>query len=436
MIHDWRSSPLAILLLVVCPVVGADELPEGFTSLFNGTDLAGWHGEATMDPVALAAMDPGERAKKLAEWDADAREHWSVEDGELVNDGHGVFLTTDKPYGDIELVLEYKTVPRADSGVYLRGTPQVQIWDYTEPEKFKLGADQGSGALWNNTEGARGKYPFVLADRPFGEWNKLRIRQVGARTSVWLNDQLVVDNATMENYWDRAAPLVRSAPIQLQTHGGEIRWRNLGVREIAATEANELLSGYQSQAFEPLFNGTDLTGWHGATDSYEVVDGAIRCKDGHGGLLLAKPQLKNFVARVEFRLPPGGNNGLAIRSPGTGDTAYEGMCELQVLDTDHPKYASIDARQAHGSAYGIAAARQGYLRPTGEWNFQEVTVNGSRIKVELNGSVILDTDLAEAKEFMADSPHPGINRTSGYFGFAGHSDPVEFRNVSIKRLAE
>jgi Domain of Unknown Function (DUF1080) len=138
---------------------------------------------------------------------------------------------------------------------------------------------------------------------------------------------------------------------------------------------------------------------------------------------------------VEFKLPPGGNNGLAIRYPGHGDTAYQGMCELQVLDDGDKRYEGrIDPRQAHGSAYGMVPAKRGYLRPVGQWNFEEVTVRGSKIKVELNGTVILDTDLADVKEFMANSPHPGKDRTSGYFGFAGHSDPVEFRNVSIKSL--
>ena len=111
------------------------------------------------------------------------------------------------------------------------------------------------------------------------------------------------------------------------------------------------------------------------------------------------------------------------------------MCELQVLDSEHPKYATLDARQYHGSAYGMVPAKRGYLRPTGEWNFQEVTVTGSRIKVELNGNVILDADLSQVKEYMHNSPHPGKDRIQGHFGFAGHSDPVEFRNVRIKRLS-
>ncbi len=140
------------------------------------------------------------------------------------------------------------------------------------------------------------------------------------------------------------------------------------------------------------------------------------------------------MARVEFKLPPGGNNGLAIRYPGHGDTAYVGMCELQILDDGARQYARLDPRQAHGSAYGMVPAHKGYLRPVGQWNFEEVTVKGSKIKVELNGTVILDADLSQVKEFMANSPHPGKDRSSGYFGLAGHSDPVEFRNLSVKVL--
>lgn len=140
------------------------------------------------------------------------------------------------------------------------------------------------------------------------------------------------------------------------------------------------------------------------------------------------------MARVEFRLPPGGNNGLAIRYPGEGDGAYTGMCELQVLDTEDKKYGTIDPRQAHGSAYGMIPAHRGYLRPVGQWNYQQVTIQGSTVKVELNGVTILNGDLSKVTELMANTPHPGKDRKSGFFGFAGHSDPVEFKNISIKRL--
>jgi hypothetical protein len=240
----------------------------------------------------------------------------------------------------------------------------------------------------------------------------------------------------MENFWDYNKPLFRTGPIQLQTHGGEIRWRNINLREVPTDEANRLLRGTDGPGFHSVFNGKDFEGWAGPIDNYEVKDGAILCKPGKGGTIYTKEIYTDFVARVEIKLPPGGNNGLAIRYPGQGDTAYQGMCEIQVLDDNYEKATGqkIDPRQAHGSAYGMVAAARGYQRPIGEWNYEEVTIKGSTIKVELNGTVILDTDLSKVTEYMANSKHPGKDRASGHFGFAGHNDPVMFRNISIKPL--
>jgi hypothetical protein len=402
--------------------------------LFNGTDFSGWHGLATMDPQKFAELSSDGKSKALAEGLEDLKKHWRVEDGVIVNDGQGAYLTTDKDYGDIELKVDFKIGPKGDSGVYLRGTPQVQIWDFSEPSYARMGADKGSGGLWNNSAGAPGKDPLTRADSPIGQWNTFRIIQIGARTTIYLNNKLVVDHAVMENYWTRSRPLAARGPIQLQTHDHEIRWRNIGVREIPPDEANAILAEHGSKGFRSIFNGHNLAAFAGPIANYEVKDGVLRCKKDKGGTIYYNEEFSDFIARLEFRLPPGGNNGLAIRYPGKGDTAYEGMCELQILDDGDERYKSLDQRQAHGSAYGMVAAERGYLRPVGEWNFQEVTVKGSKIKVELNGTVILDTDLAKVKEFLGNSAHPGKDRTSGYFGFAGHSDPVEFRNISIKTL--
>jgi hypothetical protein len=408
--------------------------PKGFAALFNGKDLTGWWG-FNSDPRKYWALSEEERTKKREASLADLRKHWTVENAELVNDGNGDYATTEKDYGDIEFLIDYKTVAAADSGIYLRATPQVQIWDYTkEGGKWNLGADKGSGGLWNNSPGAPGKDPRVLADKPFGEWNSFRILQTGERTTVYLNEKLVVDHARMENYWSRTNALFPKGPIQLQTHGGEIRWRNIFLREIPGTEANQILAQHGEEGFKSVFNGKDFEGWGGPVENYEVKEGAIVCKKGKGGTIYAKDDLSDFVARLEFKVPPGGNNGLAIRYPGEGDTAYVGMCELQVLDDTAANYKKLDPRQYHGSAYGMVASQRGYQRPVGEWNFQEVTVQGSKIKVELNGTVILNTDLSKVTDYMANHEHPGKDRKSGYFGFAGHNDPVEFRNVRIKRL--
>jgi hypothetical protein len=415
--------------------------PAGFTALFNGSDLSGWWGEKTTDARSYMAMEEEAFAKKKAASLKDIQAHWRAENGELINDGKGLYLTTDKYYGDFEFLVDYNTVAKADSGVYLRGVPQVQIWDYTkEGGKWNIGADKGSGGLWNNRKGMAGKDPLVLADKPFGEWNRLRVIMVGERVSIWLNGKLVVDHARLDNYYNRKIPVPRTGPIQLQTHGGAIRWRNVFVREIPATEANQILANdgpekAAPEGFTSLFNGKDFSGWQGPTQNYQVVDGSIMCQAGKGGTIYTDAVYADFQVRFEFKLPPGGNNGLAIRYPGHGDTAYVGMCELQVLDNTAPKYAKLDKRQYHGSAYGQAAAHLGYLRPVGEWNYQEVTVAGSHIKVELNGTVITDADLSEIKEFMYDAAKfKGRTNTEGHFGFAGHSDPVRFRNISIKKL--
>lgn len=441
----------SVLAVLLCCCAGppafarqAAAPPEGFTALFDGESLDGWWGATTEDPRAYFALSPADFEKKKQRSLDDIHAHWSVENGELVNDGHGLYLTTDKNYGDFELLLDYRTVALADSGIYLRGIPQVQIWDYTEAGgKWNIGADKGSGGLWNNSAGAPGKDPLALADEPFGEWNHFRVVMVGEHVTVWLNDVLVVDHARMENYFDRARAIPAKGPIQLQTHGGEIRWRNVYLREIRADEANEILrhrgltEREDAPKFETLFNGRDLSGWTGETDSYEVKDGAIQCKPGHGGDLYTEGVYDDFEVELEIKLPPGGNNGLAIRYPGQGDTAYTGMCELQVLDNTADKFKNLDPRQYHGSVYGQIAAQRGYLREPNTWNYQRVRVEGSRITVELNGTCILDGDVKKVEELMyPPEKFKGRFRTSGHFGFAGHSDPVQFRDVRIRRLPD
>tara|TARA_B100000809_G_C15096930_1_gene515369 strand:+ start:344 stop:1681 length:1338 start_codon:yes stop_codon:yes gene_type:complete len=409
--------------------------PEGFTALFNEKNLSGWWGLKTEDPVKWKALSADKLAEKKAASLKDIAQHWSVDGEELVNDGHGLYLSTQKDYGDFEFLVDYKTVPKADSGIYLRGIPQVQIWDSTEEAKFNIGANKGSGGLWNNSKGAPGKDPLVLADKPFGQWNSFRIIMVGERVSVWLNGKLLVDHARMENYFNRKGQIPRTGPIQLQTHGGEIRWRNVFIREIGTNEGNEILASKGGNDFKSAFNGKNFEGWAGPTNNYSVDHGSIQCLKGKGGTIYVNDELGDFSARMEFKLPPGGNNGLAIRYPGSGDTAYVGMCELQVLDDSAKKYAKLHPAQYHGSAYGMAPAARGYQRPVGEWNFQEVTVDGSRIKVELNGTLILNADLANVEKPMYDlGKFKGRLRKSGYFGFAGHGDAVSFRNISIRNI--
>ena len=423
---------LTTLLAVAASALFADSPPAGFTPLFNGKDLAGWHG---YNPHSVGKQTGEKKEAALKKMRDEFPQHWSVKDGELVNPGTGAYATTDKDYGDIELVLEYNMAPKGDSGVYLRACPQVQIWDPTDEKAFKHNAQLGSGALWNNSPGKPGKDPLVLADKPAGEWNTMRILMVGSRVSVWLNGKQTVDHAILENYYDRKSAIPAKGPICLQTHGAQIKWRNIAIREIGGAEANQILASHGKTGFKSIFDGKDLSDWRGALDEYEIIDGAIFCKPKKGGNLYYKEDLTDFSVRSEIKIPVGGNNGFCIRFPGKGNTAYVGMCELQVLDDNYDKVkGKLDPRQVHGSAYGMVAAQRGYQREIGEWNFQETTVVGTTIKVELNGYLILDADLSKVDmtTVMGKSAHPGKDNTHGYFGFAGHNDPVGFRNLSLK----
>lgn len=234
---------LASLLLITTTAFAADPTPPaGFKALFNGTDLSGWYG---LNPHTVVKLTGEKKEANLKQQREEFAQHWRVENGELINKGTGPYATTNEEFGDIELLIDYKTVPHADSGIYLRGSPQVQIWDKTQvfdPKKPDRKPHLGSGGLFNNTPNTPGRDPLVLADKEFGEWNHFRIRQIGARTWVWLNDKLVVDGTVMENYWDRTQPLPAKGPIMLQTHGGEIRWKNLFVHEISADEAKKILA--------------------------------------------------------------------------------------------------------------------------------------------------------------------------------------------------
>ena len=177
-----------------------------------------------------------------------------------------------------------------------------------------------------------------------------------------------------------------------------------------------------------LFNGTDLTGWKG--EGYVIEDGAIACTP-KGRNLITEEIFANYVLDFEFKLTPGANNGLGIHYPGTGDAAYTGM-EIQILDSTHPKYKDLKDYQFHGGLYTLKAAKQGALKPAGEWNQERVTVMGENVKVELNGEVILRGNLNELAK--AHPKHEGVKRRSGHIGWLGHGDKVSFRKIHIGEL--
>jgi len=196
--------------------------PEGFVAQFNGKDLAGWKG-LVGNPKTRATMTPDELAAAQEKADAAMREHWKVEDGALVFDGKGKSLCTAKDYGDFEMYVDWKILPDGDSGIYLRGTPQVQIWDSSK-------RTEGSGGLYNNKKNP--SKPAKCADK-VGEWNTFRIKMVGENVTVWLNGELVVDNVVMENFWERDKPIYPTGQIELQNHGNTLYFKNVYIKEIS-----------------------------------------------------------------------------------------------------------------------------------------------------------------------------------------------------------
>jgi len=198
-----------------------------------------------------------------------------------------------------------------------------------------------------------------------------------------------------------------------------------------------LTSTYQEPDFTPLFDGKTLNGWtlvRGRGPGYVVENGLLVCPAEGGGNLFTEKEYANFILRFEFRMEPGGNNGVGIRAPLQGDAAYQGM-EIQILDDQHEKYKGwLKPEQHHGSIYDVIPARTGYLKPAGEWNQEEILADGRHIRVTLNGVIIVDANLDIVKEPQVLKRHPGLLRTSGHIGFLGHGTRVEFRNIRIKVL--
>ena len=198
--------------------------PEGFKALFNGSNLSGWKG-LVANPPERAKMSAPELATAQQAATEKALEHWKVVDGVITYDGKADSLCTVEDFADFELLVDWKIQPGGDSGLYLRGSPQIQIWDN----------DDGSGGLYNNEKNPN--KPTRKADKPVGEWNRFRILMVGDKVTVFLNHELVVHNVTMENYWERDKPIYPSGQIELQHHGAPLYFKNIYIRKIAPVAA-------------------------------------------------------------------------------------------------------------------------------------------------------------------------------------------------------
>ncbi len=386
--------------------------PEGFRSLFNGMNLDGWKG-LVENPVKRAQMS--EEELRLAQIEADKimHERWQVIDGILYFDGKGSHLCTADDYTDFELFVDWKIEKEGDSGIYLRGAPQVQIWD---PAQWP----EGSGGLYNNQ--INPNKPLRKADNPIGEWNTFRIIMRGDRVTVYLNDILVFDNVVMENYWERDKSIYPSGQIELQSHNTPLYFRNIFIRELEPKKP--LFDGY-------LFNGKDLRGWQvigNSPDSWQVQDSILYTDGRGGGWLSSTEEYADFKLELEFRMPEGGNSGVFLRAPHQGDPAYTGM-EVQILDDYAEEYSELKTWQYAGSIYGLQAPTKRVSKKAGEWQKMVILCDGPEVKVSLNGTPIIEANLID---FMhKEDDHPGIKRRKGYLGLQNHSTKIEYRNIYL-----
>jgi lysophospholipase L1-like esterase len=394
-----------------------DNPPKGYVALFNGKDLTGWKGlmgSPLDNPEKRAALTPEEYAQAQAEANETVLPHWSVVDGVITYDGKARSLCTAQDYADFELIVDWKIPAKGDSGIYLRGTPQVQIWDPAE-------RPEGSGGLYNNQKNP--SKPLVCADNPIGEWNTFHIKMVGERVTVYLNNTLVVNNVVMENYWNREIPIFPSEQIELQHHGSDLWFKNIYLREILPGEG-----------WRPLFNGKDLTGWEqvgGKEQTWGAENGMLYTSGGEGGWLSTTDQFGDFELALEFRVPEGGNSGVFCRTPREGNPAYAGF-EVQVLDDYAEQYATLKPWQYTGSVYGIAAPSRRVTLPAGTWQRMFIRCEGPKISIKVNGFPVTQADLSQHQDKVNE--HPGVARTEGYIGLQNHGSRLEYRNIQIREL--
>ena len=384
---NYRSFAFGVGALFFLAAYGPAK-PEGFKeSLFNGKNLDGW---------VVTGCEAG------------------VEKGLLVlKDGDG-FVRSVQRYGDFILELDWKArkPSQYDSGIYIRA--DLPTGKHVWPAKYQVNLKQGEEGTIVGMKEATMSSGLV---KP-GDWNHFKITCIGKTAALEINGSPAWKTDKLENL---------DGFIGLQSevkNGGQFEFRNFEITEIG---------------FKPLFNGKDLTGWQGGTKDYTVEDGKMIChREGHEDLFTTD-EYSDFAIRFEFKMEPGANNGLGIHAPLKGDksVAYRGI-EIQILDDPDPRYKDIHPYQAHGSVYGVVAAKRGHLSPVGEWNFEEVITKGKHIVVNLNGTTIVDADVdkASADGTIDHQDHPGLKRTKGYIGWLGHGAQLEFRNVRLMDLSQ
>jgi hypothetical protein len=370
--------------MLCCGTLVATDSAGYSSSLFNGKDLDGWQ------VTGCEAV---------------------VEDGLLVLKAGDGFVRTNERHGDFVLELDWRArrPNKYDSGIYIRADlpEEGKPW----PSRYQINLLEGKEGNLLGVTGAESK---GLA-KP-GEWNHFKITVIGETAALEINGKPA---------WKASGIGNADGYIGLQSEvdgGGQFEFRNIKVTDLD---------------YQLLFNGRDLAGFTGDTTGYKVVDGVIVSPTSGSGRLYTADEYSDFSFRFDFKLTPGGNNGVGIRAPLEGDAAYVGM-EIQILDNDADVYKDIQPYQAHGSVYGIVPAKRGYLKPVGEWNHEEIIAKGRHVTVVLNGTTIVDANIDEASKSgtLDGKDHPGLKRDKGHIGFLGHGAKIEFRDLRIKDLSK
>jgi len=451
-------STLSILvttvsLITVALARAADNTPPaGFTALFNGKDLTNWKGLVN-DPPKRARLTQEQLAQAQAKADERMRGHWSVADGVLVFDGAGDNLCTTKDFGNFEMLVDWKIEPDGDSGIYLRGSPQVQIWD---PDS-KPAAGIGSGGLYNNKRGLHD--PLVKADHPIGQWNTFRIRMTGDKVTVWLNEQLVVDNVALENYWERGKPIYTSGQIELQSHESRLCFKNIYVKELPVDEtspsADDSVAGSMPKAF---IDGTG-PGWVGLgetdcvnvncdPDTWSWKDGVIHCTGKPVGVLRTIKEYTNFELVAQWKhLQNAGNSGIFVwAEPDSMKELPRGKfpkcLELQVLDHGYKEQYEKTGKRAdwfttNGDLIPVngfkmnpfepkspdgsrSFPRKNLSRGFNQWNHYYVRAINGEVRLWVNGEEV--SGAADCKP------------SSGYVCLESEGAPIDFKDLRIREL--
>lgn len=395
--------------------------------IFNRRDLTGWQGWIA-DPHQRPALTNEQHAAARKAANKRMRKHWRVENGILIFDGQGRNLCTTKDYKHVEFTVDWRIEDKGDSGIYLRGCPQVQIWDYNQ-------WPVGSGGLYNNQK--HPSLPIVRADNPINTWNQFRIRMIDDRVSVWLNGEHIVRHVPLENYFDRSRPIPATGPIELQNHGNTLYFANIAAREIPEDEARaQAATTPPWQSLLKPDQKNPLAQWQFNENAWTLTENVLT-RHG-GGDIWSREPFDNFILDLEFRLTKDANSGIFFRTANPADPVHTGI-EVQIYDT----YGKSPIRKNHcGAIYDCVPPAKNTVRPPGQWNHLVLICNKNQIRVALNAEWIVDMNLDHWTQ-PGKNPDGSKNKfktayknmpRNGFLGLQDHGSQVDFRNIYIKRL--